>query len=71
MAYVLNKTRVDDEADLDILRRRDLGQTTAEIAASAGVKRAAIKNKIARIREDDIAHDPEATAYWRTKGTPT
>jgi len=71
MAYVLNKTRVDDEADLDILRRRDLGQTTAEIAASAGVKRAAIKNKIARIREDDIAHDPEAAVYWRTKGTPT
>jgi hypothetical protein len=71
MAYVLNQTRADDEVVLDILRRRDRGESAAKIAAATGKTRNAIIQMWARIRKDDMAHDPEAASYWRTKGTPT
>jgi hypothetical protein len=65
MAYVLNKTRADDEQTLDMLRRRDLGQSVAAIGRAHGLSKTAVAHRISRIRADDMAHDPEAAAYWR------
>jgi hypothetical protein len=71
MTYVLNQTRADDEVLLDILRRRDRGESAAEIGRVYGKTRNATLKTWARIREDDIAHDPEAAAYWHPNGDPT
>ena len=71
MAYIRKQTRAEDEEALDILRRRDRGESAAKIAAALGKTRNAVLKTWARIREDDIAHDPTAAAYWHPNGDPT
>ncbi len=71
MTYVLNTTRADDEVLLDMLRRRDRGESAAEIGRVYGKTRNAIIHQWGRIRKDDIAHDPAAAAYWHPNGDPT
>jgi len=71
MTYVLNQTRADDEVVLDILRRRDRGDSAAEIARVHGKTKNTVIHLWGRIRRDDIAHDPEAAAYWHPNGDPT
>jgi len=65
---VRTQTRADDEAALDILRRRDAGQRTAVIGRAFGKTPRAVLDLCTRIRKDDIAHDPEAAAYWHPNG---
>jgi DNA-binding Lrp family transcriptional regulator len=68
MPYVLNADRAADEVLLDVLARRDRGQSASAIAAALGKTRNAVLKIIKRIRDDDIAHDPTAAAYWRNQG---
>ena len=64
-------TRADDERILAVVDWHVKGYRSAAIAAALGLHRNAVTKIIARIREADIAYDPEAAAYWRSKGHHT
>jgi DNA-binding CsgD family transcriptional regulator len=64
-------SRADDERRLEMLRRYGAGQTYAEIARALSVSPQKVIATVETIRAADIAHDPEAAAYWRTAGDPT
>lgn len=64
-------TRADDERTLLILADFARGRPPAEIGPRLGMTRQAVAKIITRIREADIAYDPEAAAYWQSRGRRT
>ena len=65
-------TRQEDDILLEMLHQHyDLGMTHAQIAAVHGVTKTTVTQRIKRVRERDIEHDPEAAQYWANTGAPT
>lgn len=57
--------RGKSDADmLDILARHSRGETHREIGARHGMTDDAVQQMVTRVREADIAHDPDAAHWW-------
>ena len=60
--------RAEDERVLLVLDCFAAGYSHAKTARVAGLHRNAVSKIIKRVCAQDIAYDPEAAAYWHTKG---
>jgi hypothetical protein len=69
-------TRADDERDLAFLALAHEGLTPTEIGRAMQTPMKTVSNRLIAIRTADIAHDPDAAAWWhlnhppRKKGRP-
>jgi hypothetical protein len=63
-------TRTDDERLLLMLILHKQGLHSRDIAPRVGLTQRQTASTIARLKNDDIAYDPEAAHYWAAP-TPT
>jgi hypothetical protein len=62
---------VNEAVLLDMLDRYAAGERLAAIARAQRVSPKTLRKRLVRVVDDDCAHDPEARAYWTSKGMPT
>lgn len=58
-------TRDEDERMLHALTLYRRGHTLKSISRATGLTLGALTKRLVRVRDDDIAHDPDAESYWR------
>jgi transcriptional regulator len=63
-------TRADDERTLRILDMHRKGHSHAAIARALQTTQRTVQARIARVRTEDMLHDPEAELHWTNKETP-